>query len=298
MQTNRRSFVRMLSYGALSYAVGGSLTDSLMAECPSSPFVCILLHGLFFMSFKGNNLIVATPQFGGHLFGMREQGAPIIGPVLGGPNINWTSGLIDNPNTKTFPSNIPQFSSGATGVGEFMPAGTTTHQFQLILPRPDQIHGFREDLLADFQQCTVPNRPKPAGLKPMRENIVSNCGNGSPTAHFALLTGLIFRKTNQWKRKNVVSLYAEHSNSCNMKNDDVNAALQEGKRLFAAHQNFDLIYKDPDNPLLSICPPECDFFGVTKNDQLNIEELTLTPPDCCQTRGPNPINCAQYGVNM
>ena len=52
MQTNRRSFVKMLSYGALSYAVSGTLENSLIAECKPSPNVCILLHGLFFMAFK------------------------------------------------------------------------------------------------------------------------------------------------------------------------------------------------------------------------------------------------------
>ena len=298
MKTDRRSFVKMLSYGALSCAVSGSLTDSLLAECTPSSMVCILLHGLFFMGFKGNNLIVATPQFKPHHFGIREQGGAIIVPIPG-QDLNWTAvGLVDNiASTKTFPLNVPQFSAKDTGVGEFMPAGTSTHQFQLILPRPQVIHGFRQDLLIDFEQCTESKHPKPAGLKPMQENIISSCG-GSRTGHFALLTGLIFNKTSMWTRKNVVSFYAEHLNSCNLKKDDVNAALNEGKKLFAAGiQNFDLAYKDPDNPLLSICPPECDFFGVTKNDQLSIEELSSNPPDCCQTRGPNPINCAQYGVN-
>ena len=73
MQTNRRSFVKMLSYGALSYAVSGTLENSLIAECKPSPNVCILLHGLFFMAFKGDQLIVATPAFGPHQFKFRAQ---------------------------------------------------------------------------------------------------------------------------------------------------------------------------------------------------------------------------------
>ena len=94
---------------------------------------------------KCNELIVATPAFGPHQFKFREQGNQ-LGSLPGGQNINWSApsvGLVDNASTKAFPPNIPQFSAKETGVGEFMPASTTTHQFQLILPRPDEIHGFR-----------------------------------------------------------------------------------------------------------------------------------------------------------
>lgn len=294
MPTDRRSFVKMLGYGALygalSCAVEETFTDSLMAECSSSSFVCILLHGLFFMGFKGNNLIVATPTFTPHQFQFREQGNA-LGSLPGGQNIDWTSvGLVDNTaSTMNFLPNIPQFSSGETGVGEFMPAGTTSHKFQLILPRPDEIHGFRECDISKFKDCTEKNHPKPSGLTPMRENIISKCG-----PNFALLTGLVFRKTAAWKRKSVVSFYAEHRNSCDLTKDDLNLALNEGKTLFKTPGNFDLQYSKPPAPT-STCPNECDGFGVTKDDQLSIEEISLQ--DCCVPKGANPINCAQYAVN-
>lgn len=313
MQTNRRSFIKMLTYGALAYTAGGPGVESLMAACTPSGSVCILLHGLFFMGFKGNNLIVATPQFGGHEFKFREQGKPFGQFPPGGQNIDLSlpsSGLVDNANTKTFPPNIPQFSASKTGVGEFMPAGKHAHEFQLILPRPDEIHGFRKSHLGNFINVTESGHPKPNGLEPMQENIISNCGGkGHPEAPLALLIGLVFTKTAAWKFKNVVSFYAEHHKSCDLTDVDVNAALDQAKHLFENDQNFDLRYALPPPPSSTPTPspapsptpaagvdcPPCDSFGVTRNDLFSIEEIDLNA--CCATKGPNPINCAQFGVN-
>jgi hypothetical protein len=296
MQINRRSFIKTLTYGALSCTAGGFSVDSLMADCMPSDFVCILLHGLFFMQFKGDKLIVATPKFQPHTFGMREQGQPNIGPLPhGAPDINWTSvGLVPNANSIDFPQfpDIPQFSRGETGVGELMPVGTQDHEFQLILPSPQEIHGFRQGQLQNFLDCTESNHPKPGNLKPMQENIKNHCG-----PNFSLVTGLVYKKTNEWKHKNVVSFYAEHSVSCmNLKAADTNNALCKGKKLFAHSENFDLIYKDPAAWPPAVCPDKTCAFGVSPDDQFSAFELTLTPPACCQTRGVNPINCAQFGV--
>jgi hypothetical protein len=150
--------------------------------------------------------------------------------------------------------------------------------------------------LLDFQQCTEDKHPKPSGLQPMSENIISKCGPDL-SAHFALVTGLIFGKTKSWTRKNVVSFYAEHRQSCSLKFTDVNNALDKGKLLFSqqGRQNFDLKYRQPKNNPLSICAPPNNCFGVTRNDTLNLEEISLK--DCCASKGPNPINCAQFGVN-
>lgn len=296
MHTNRRSFVKMLSYGALSCVAGGFSVGSLMADCPPSDFVCILLHGLFFMQFKDDKLIVATPKFQPHTFGMREQGQPKIGPLPpGAPDINWTSeGLGKNSNTIDFSQfpDISQFSASETGVDELMPDGTKEYEFQLILPKPEQIHGFRQVQLKNFLDCTESNHSKPGTLKPMQENIQSHCG-----PNFALLTGLIYKKEKKWTRKNVVNFYAEHDLSCQkIKATDIDDALQVGRKLFANQQNFDLAYKDPGKPLPAGCSNDpCYDFGVTSNDLLSVFELNHEH-ECCQSKGTNPINCAQFGV--
>jgi len=268
---------------------------------------------MFFVGFKGDNLIVATPKFQLHTFGMREQGQPTIGPLPpGAPDINWTKvGLVPNPKAQPFPPNIPQFSAPKTGLGEFMPDTTKAREalgFQLILPRPDEIHGFRKSHLGNFVDVTKSAFSKPNGLEPMPDNIISNCGGKThPEAPLTLLIGLVFTKAPAWPRKNVVSFYAEHSQSCNLTENDVNAALDQGKQLFENPQNFDLQYKHPPLPSPSPSPaptpapaagvdcPLCDSFGVTRNDLFSIEEIDLK--SCCANKGVNPINCAQFGVN-
>ncbi|HEU5414575.1 MAG TPA: hypothetical protein VFW31_12490 [Candidatus Angelobacter sp.] len=259
-------------------------------------YSCILLHGLFFMAFKNNQLIVTTPKFKPHKFGYRPQGITTIGSLpAGAPDINWTNvKLKDNSSSaQIFPNSVLQFSSSACGTGELLPQGKKNYEFTLALPRPLEIHSFRLSQLWAFASVAKKKPPKGNGKQSIRENVISSCGGGVNNP-IALLTGLVYEQDVGCTIPHVTSFYAEHQMNCaNIKAADVNKALRAAAKLFANESDFDLEFQDiPSDP---VCPPDTDVYGVLKNDELSACELLVQ--DCVRTEGPNPINCAQFGVN-
>jgi len=266
-----------------------------VANCTNT--TCILLHGLFFMTFKDNKLIVTTPKFAMHKFGERDQGQPNIGPLpASAPDIDWSTsvGLHDNANSpQTFPKSIMQFSSRGTGTGELLPPNNSAYQFQLKLPLPCEIYSFRQDQLAVFNGCAIDPVPKPSGSKSVKQSVMDFCGPvlGNP---IALLTGLVYERTPSCTLPSVLSFYAEHHMHCaNIKAQQVNAALLAAQGLFTSGADFDLQFKDID--MIPICPPSPNPYGVAPNDELSACELSVG--GCFQPLGPNPINCGQFAVN-
>lgn len=260
-------------------------------------YTCILLHGLFFMQFKNHLLTVTTPKFNSHKFGYRSQGTPNIGPLPpGAPDIDWTTvGLKDNTSSReTFPISIMQFSGSQTGTGELLPPGNKEYEFKLTLNRPIEIHTFRPGKLDAFIQEAKRKPPKGNGKDHVRENVIKSCGSvpGNP---IALLVGLVYERDATCKLPNVLSFYAEHQMACNMINSaHVNPALVAAQKLFASPMDFDLEFQDVMG-IPNVCPPDNDVYGVLKDDEFSACELLVH--DCIQFGGPNPINCAQFGVN-
>jgi hypothetical protein len=93
----------------------------------------------------------------------------------------------------------------------------------------------------------------------------------------------------------VLSFYAEHQMACKkITATEVTKALIAAKDLFASPQDFDLEFQQA--AVTSVCPPDTpDAYGVLNNDELSACELI--PGKCVPSFGPNPINCAQFGVN-
>lgn len=262
---------------------------------PSGNFTCILLHGLFFMTFKNNSLVVTTPKFNGHKFGYRPQGAGSIGPLpAGAPDIDWTNVGLKDGGVSTFPPSVLQFSSSVTGTGDLLPPGNNNYQFKLTLPRPHEVHSFRISKLGDFSLVAKKKPPKGNRKDSVRENIIQSCGS-SGTNPIALLVGLVYERETTCTLPHVLSFYAEHQMKCaDIKANDVNMALAEAKKLFPSQGDFDLEFQDADG-ISPVCPPDQDVFGVVKNDELSACELLVN--DCITIEGVNPINCAQFGVN-
>ncbi len=305
MTTDRRKFVKMMALGAAGYAVGLHLNALNFDACQGADLTCILLHGLFFMTFKGNTLIVATPDFFKHQFGERDQGATTtVGPLpKGAPDIDWTQSeykLQDNQSsTNTFPSSIMQFSASDTGTGELMPAGSTGYKFQLKLPRPCDIFPFRPSNLAVFAKCAKDVPQKPQGKKSVKQSVIDSCGGLTRNGPIALVTGLVYQRLPGCPLPHVLSFYAEHHLHCsNINANAVNPALKAAQALFApsSGNNFDLQF-DPTVPVQSVCRPTPNPYGVVERDEYSLCELQPTFHGCIQDKGPNPINCAQFGVN-
>jgi hypothetical protein len=261
-----------------------------------STYTCILLHGMFFMQFKNHLLTVATPKFPPHKFGYRPQGVTNIQPLPGGPDIDWANvGLKDNVSSKeTFPSSILQFSSSQTGTGELLPAGNTEYRFKLKLNRPFEIYTFRPGKLGSFSAVAKQKSPKPSHKDRVRESVIKACGSTS-TNPIALLVGLVYERDASCTLPNVLSFYAEHQMHCNMiKSANVNPVLKAAQKLFASPSDFDLEFHDVWG-IPNVCPPDKDVYGVLKDDEFSACELLVH--DCIEAGGPNPINCAQFGVN-
>lgn len=263
------------------------------------PTTCILLHGLFFMQFKNHLLTVATPKFGPHTFGHRPQGSgSAIQQIFPGTTIDWTDmGLKDNKSSsEQFPATILQFSAPQTGTGELLPRGNKEFHFQLILNRPMEIHPFRlgSGNLGDFANVAIIENPKGSGKDNVRENVLNSCRAGGNNS-FALLVGLVYEQEANCTLPNVISFYGEHQMPCqDIGAGQVNPALKAAQKLFASPRDFDLEFQNISG-IPPVCPPDQDVFGVLKDDELSACELLQG--DCFIPFGPNPINCAQFGVN-
>lgn len=264
------------------------------------PTTCIFLHGLFFMQFKNHLLTVATPKFAAHTFGHRPQGGNVIQQIFPGTTIDWTDvGLKDNRSSnEQFPATILQFSSSQTGTGDLLPQGNKEFHFQLTLNRPMEIHPFRlgNGNLGDFSKIAKPKPPKSNHKDHVRDNVLNSCGTGGNNS-LALLVGLVYEQEAGCTLPNVLSFYGEHQMACeDIGSAEVNPALKAAQNLFASPGDFDLEFQDVSG-LQHVCPPDKDVFGALKNDELSACELLLG--DCFKPdiRGPNPINCAQFGVN-
>jgi hypothetical protein len=260
-------------------------------------YTCILLHGLFFMQFKNHLLTVTTPRFKGHKFGYRPQGIPNIGPLPpGAPDIDWTSvGLKDNTNSnEKFPPSILQFSGSQTGTGELLPPGNKEYEFKLTLYRPYDIYSFRVGTLDTFSNVAKDKPAKTNGKEHVKDNVIKSCGSGSSNP-ITLLVALVYERDMNCKLPTVLSFYAEHEMDCNMIDyKQVNPALVAAQGLFASPVDFDLEFKKVD-PVAPVCPDHIGVYGVSRDDEFSACELLVH--DCIQFGGPNPINCAQFGVN-
>ncbi|HEU5414576.1 MAG TPA: hypothetical protein VFW31_12495 [Candidatus Angelobacter sp.] len=294
MIINRRNFLGLMAAGAIG-ALCSAREEHKKSKRVDADYACILLHGMFFMTFKDSQLIVTTPRFRDHIFGIRGQDdstiIPLL-PILGSRDLYWTQIGLKDGGMQQFPKTLLSFSAGDTGVGELLPLGNAGYEFSLILPLPANIYPFRADTLGTFTKVArIPISPKPSRKESVRSNIIRSCGSND-SQPIGLLTGLIYERSSGCLVPNVLSFHAEHPGHCpDIGATQVNAALDASQALFQTGTEFDLKFQD--FPTVPICPPKSDQYGVHSIDELSACELT----DRGCTRGPNPINCAQFGVN-
>ncbi len=298
MITDRRDFLGLMAVGAIGTLCPAQSRQS-QGDKLDGGYTCILLHGMFFMAFKNNQLIVTTPRFKNHIFGIRGPNDVNIFPllsILGLRDIYWTQIGLKDGGMQQFPKTLLNFSAADTGVTELLPIGSMDYEFSLVLPRPADIYPFRKDKLGTFETVArIPTSPKPSRKDPVRDSIIRSCGSDK-NQPVGLLTGLIYERLPGCLLPNVLSLHAEHNGHCSeIGATQVNAALNEATHLFQNQTEFDLQFQDAATT--PICPPTPNQYGVQVIDELSACELS--DGGCTRTKwdkGPNPINCAQFGV--
>jgi hypothetical protein len=250
----------------------------------------ILLHGLFFLQYQSNNLVVMTPNHPMHQFLMRPQG------MTGNANNPFPSLQSDidlttligssSPVPLPFPASMPQFSIADTGVGNLISTPSKNYRCRIVLPWPLDIMSLRSSgSLGDYH---------PLSTSSVGQSILSNSGPA-----LGIVTLLHYQSAGS---PFTVSYFAEHLMPTSTR--EVNPALKASKALFQNPENFDLQLSECDwcgnctTP--TICPdkdvpPTASAYGVLRDDEHSVGEIYRST-DCSLLEGTDVANCVQFGI--
>jgi hypothetical protein len=250
----------------------------------------ILLHGLFFLQYQGNNLIAMTPDHSKHVFLMRSQNQKP--PFTNLPQDLTPTNLIGGSTQAPFPPEMPQIDKNITGVGDLVATSTPSKNYRcrLVTLWPLEIVVLRSGgSFSDFHSLstsTVGANIKKPGLTKL--GIVT-------LLHFET-SGPAF----------TISYFAEHMMPTQAV--DVNPVLKASQVLFQQGNNFDLQFSECDWCPNCSAPPICPDpdplpkkildWGVIRDDEHSVGEVYRTE-DCAQKdmAGSDPANCVQFGLN-
>jgi hypothetical protein len=285
MKITRRAALTGLAASSLLPLIEGC--RSAAAYPPYVAYVNILLHGLLFMRFINNKLIIQTPIFSDHKLFCATNG--FLMPVPPGhefdltlPTVKLKQGTIKD--FKSYPQ-VPQFSIGDVNVGDF----TNNYYMRLILPLPDSIVPLRKAKLADFDNAS--NLSKGGKIA---QNVHNSCAANSNT-DFSLVTCLRYAKSDSFGAAPVATwmFYAEHNTPPSP--DSVNSALRSvDQSSFFTNKVFDLSLHGDFAP--RVCPDSSPGYGITPDDQNTLFEIAQDLK-CPPTLGTDVANCVQFGVN-
>jgi CHAT domain-containing protein len=251
-------------------------------------YVNILLHGMSFMRFMNNQLIVHTPIFDDHKLFFATNG--FLVPVPKRPEFDLTVSTIKLSTKGTVQDfkgspQIPQFSMGDVNVGTF----TNNYNMRLVLPWPEYIVPLRKAALSDFGNAS--NRSKGGKIA---QSVYSSCG-ANPTNDFALVTCMRYAKSDSFGAAPSTTwmFYAEHDTPPSP--DSVNAALRSvDQSSFFSNKAFDLSLHGDFAP--RVCPDSSPGYGITPEDQNTLFEIA-EDIKCPPTHGTDVANCVQFGIN-
>lgn len=241
-------------------------------------WVNILVHGLFFMDFHGDKLILSTPDVMGHM-------------VMGGckgllselpPNIDWYSMYrpLKKGQTTSFTQwpQIMQFSKVTVGqlIGPY--------KCRIVLPLPETVVPLRKGSLSDFKYQN-------AGSGGVGDQIYDNCRRNGANDELALITCLRYQRNAPPTGQTLTySFYAEHINPSPQ---DTNDALMSSQALFERGSAFNL-KMDEDASAPTVNAQDEPQYGINAEDEYTLLEGQVGQP---QTRGPNVLNCMQFGLS-
>jgi hypothetical protein len=261
MTMNRRDFV-----------VGTTLSALLPKGQPCNPdggpsqnYVNILLHGLFFMEFIGNVMVVTSPVVAGHEI---KAGCGFLVDLPGGTNIDLTESDLCPGSTRCFPKSmlvIPRMSVGNI---------TGAYALRITLPLPQEIVTLRHVKHKEMQgtcsgkTCTI---------------FCNACED-----RFGLLTCLRYLS----KRNNPLNplnfaFHAEHPEEPSVAH--ANHAYKAARGLFKGPGGFDLCFTKLGT---TVGFDDGRPYGITLDDQRSLFERTPRP----LYGAPTPVNCMMFGI--
>jgi hypothetical protein len=268
--------------------------------------IYILLHGLFFLEYKPDDLLYVTapfipsqtsppPPLMGHDY---RIGNPEDGPSLQKvpPNavLYWTGKLKGTPRND-FPDQMLQFHKGEAGTGDISD-DPTQFAFRLILPSPDNIFPLRKGQRSDLPVIKT-------------GSVWSNITKHFPSEpHMALVTCLQYHGDSEPSGSNTNRCHFYAEGDCPEDVPHANHAYDEAKRIFSV--GFDLKLKQGSGTptTVPVLPPAVEDARLTDLKGRDQDEFSLAdffanasgikcpPPSHSPLEGVNVANCGQFGV--
>lgn len=255
----------------------------------------ILLHGLFFLEYKGPVLFVTAPTVMDHDYriGNPEDGANLKAtPPLPNNIVHWENTTLKGGSAVGFPEELFCFSKKEANTGDITD-DQSKFTFRLVLPRPIEIIALRQGDRSDF-----PAKPG---------NIWTSIVNHSKSLR-SLDLGLVMCLRYQgtfdplFSTTNRCHIYAECD--CPADLNHTNDAYASAAKMFSG--NFDL-QVDPNPitfpPSISPLSPAIENLNLSELQNRDQDEFALTEffrqaagINCPLTLSVNVANCGQFGV--
>jgi len=253
-------------------------SPAVSTATPTPDYVNILLHGLFFMDFQTDGLVISTPDVMGHMIKTGCKG--LISDLT--HDVDW---VVNNrplkPGTMRSFSGRPQIFQFAKSTVGYL---TGPYKARIALPFPAEIIPLRLGQLSDFKY-------KNAGSGGIGDQIYQNCNAAGKNKDIALITCLRYeRNVLQPNGKTITySFYAEHLMPSGQ---DTNDALFSSQVLFEHRAAFDLQI-DEKATAPDVNPQDEPSYAITKEDEYTLLEIQANR---AATRGPSVMNCMQFGL--
>ena len=262
----------------------------------------ILLHGLFFLEYKSNDILYVTapfvppqsfppPPLVGHDYriGNPEDGAGLH-RVPPNTVLHWTQKLRGRPKND-FPDDMLQFRKGESGTGDITD-DPTRFAFRLVLPCPFDIFALRRGNRSDL--------PVDASSK-----VWSSITAHASSSLMALVTCLHYEADSEPSGSNTNRCHFYAESDCPEDVPHANHAYGETSKMFS--KGFDLrLKKGSSTPTtVRVLPPAVDDPRLVDlqgrdQDEASLAELlpgtVKCPPPQFPAEGINVANCGQLGV--
>lgn len=274
MSINRRELLKMAALSPL-LSVRAFRCQTLIGTqgAKKAPFkkaanssANVLLHGLFFMEFQDNDLIVAAPFYDPHRYFYRDHQNPKSLVCVNADLGDFTDGPGSPlPDVDPFPSEILHFSKSDLGLqpGSNYIDVNKTYGCLLKLPAPKHIVALRCGDYDDFASISINGN--------VRSSIDKRCG-----PRLALITWLYYDSPSSKMNFKTRSYYAEH---CNQVLDpvEVNNTLQAATNVFPT---FDLRVSDLSHKQVDPDPVTQLPSYIAQDDESDLLEISGQPCPC------------------
>jgi hypothetical protein len=253
---NRRQLMKLLA--ASPFFIPGSrnlFNNAALAFASPCNCVNILLHGLFFLEFQNNILVVVSPDHNGHCYRFRDHGGP-LGPLPSPqPVIDLTTQLDGGNTIPPYPAEMLQYKAADVTARKPYIALAKHYGLVLKLPYPQHIYTLRTGNGGDFHPDPSTNI-----YKAMKPSLGARIGTITWLQYGPRLNpGFVTR-----------TFYAEHG-SLNVPYTAVNLAFGAAQNVFS---DFDLLLTADANSIVGRDDPSQLPTEIHPDDERALAEMT------------------------